>query len=224
VGTDLDNASLMKRFPALSSRNLVRVALVLLGLSLYQLATDGEVNWHRQALDKLAGERNTGLGQAVESLETAGAAREGQAPEHFDLTGRVVRIADGDTLSLLDASNTQHKIRFFGIDAPESDQPHGNRSREALAALVSGKRLGVVVIEEDDYGRKVGTVYADGRNVNLALVEQGHAWWYQYFARQEHALEAAEREARSARRGLWAGSDPTPPWDWRRQQRLRDAR
>lgn len=216
----------MKRFSMLSPRNLVRIAVVLLALSLFQLATDGEINWHRQALDTFSGTRgeNTGWGKAVDSLETAGAAREGQAPTRFDLTGRVVRIADGDTLSLLDAGNTQHKVRFYGIDAPERDQPHGDRAREALVALVSGKRLGVVVIEEDDYGRKVGTVYAEGHNVNLAMVQQGHAWWYQYFARQEHALEAAERDARSARRGLWAADDPMPPWDWRRQQRLNSNR
>lgn len=217
----------MKRFPALSSRNLLRIAVVLFGLNLYQLVTDGEINWHRQLLDKFAGEQApgaSGLGVAVESLEAAGAAREGQNPTHFDLTGRVVRVADGDTLSLLDADNTQHKIRFYGIDAPERDQPHGARAGEVLASLVSGKRLGVVVVEEDDYGRKVGTVYADGRNINLHMVQQGHAWWYQYFARQEHALEAAEREARSAQRGLWATPDPTPPWDWRRQQRLRKSK
>ena len=99
----------MKRFSMLSPRNLVRIAVVLLGLSLFQLATDGEINWHRQALDTFSGTRgeDTGWGKAVDSLETAGAAREGQAPTQFDLTGRVVRIADGDTLSLLDAGSTR---------------------------------------------------------------------------------------------------------------------
>ncbi len=212
----------MKRVAALSRKNLIRVAVILLGLTLFQYLASEEVTWHRQLLATVTGDNgpDPGWRHAADKLEETGAAREGSPLPQFDIRGRIVRVADGDTVSLLDGDNDQHRIRLFGIDAPENDQPHGDRAREALAAMVTGKRLGVVVVETDDYGRLVGTLYADGRNINLAMVQQGHAWWYQYFARHERALEAAEQDARSARRGLWAASDPVPPWDWRRRQRL----
>ena len=207
---------------ARSRKNLTRVTVILLGLTLFQYFSGGEITWHRQLLATVTGGDGPepGWRHAADKLEQAGAAREGTPLPDFDISGRVVRVADGDTVSLLDSNNEQHRIRLYGIDAPESGQPHGDRAREALAGMVAGRQLGVVVVETDDYGRLVGTLYADGRNINLALVQQGHAWWYQYFARHERPLEAAEKEARSARRGLWAGHDPIPPWDWRRQQRL----
>ncbi|MEQ9393646.1 thermonuclease family protein [Haliea sp.] len=207
---------------ARSRKNLTRVAVILLGLTLFQYFSGGEITWHRQLLTTVTGGDGPepGWRHAADKLEQAGAAREGTPLPDFDISGRVVRVADGDTVSLLDSKNEQHRIRLYGIDAPEHGQPHGDRAREALAGMVAGRHLGVVVVETDDYGRRVGTLYADSRNINLALVQQGHAWWYQYFARHERPLEAAEKEARSARRGLWAGHDPIPPWDWRRQQRL----
>lgn len=216
----------MKGMTALSRKNLTRVAVILLGLTLFQYFSSGEITWHRQVLATLTGDdgADPGWRHAAEKLEDAGAAREGTPLPRFDISGRIVRVADGDTVSLLDGDNAQHRIRLFGIDAPELDQPHGDRAREALAAMVSGRRLGVVVVETDDYGRLVGTLYADGGNINLAMVQQGHAWWYQHFARHERPLEAAQRSASDARRGLWAGSEPVPPWDWRRQQRLNNNR
>jgi len=137
------------------------------------------------------------------------------APQ-YDLSGKVVRIADGDTLTLLDASNTQHKIRLHGIDTPERGQPYGNAAREALEAHVAGQRIGVVIQDTDRYGRTVGTVYRNGQNINLALVRDGWAWWYERYARNDHQLAQAQREAKAARRGLWQDSNPIPPWEWRR--------
>lgn len=212
----------MKPVAALSGKNITRVALILLGLSLFQYVTDGEVSWHRQLLATVTGSAGgePGWRHAVTQLEQAGATKEGLQRPAFDLSGRIVRVADGDTVSLLDRNNQQHRIRLYGIDAPELDQPHGKAAHEALAVLVAGRRLGVVGAETDDYGRLVGTLYVDGRSINLTLVQQGHAWWYQHFAPHERALAAAEQEARRARRGLWSQSNPVPPWDWRRQQRL----
>ena len=57
------------------------------------------------------------------------------------LSGRVIAIADGDTLTLLDASNRQHKVRFNAIDAPERKQAFGTRSRESLADLTFQKHV-----------------------------------------------------------------------------------
>ncbi len=139
-----------------------------------------------------------------------------QSVPQYHLSGTVVRIADGDTLTLLDASNTQHKIRLHGIDTPERGQPFGNAAREALESFVAGQRIEVDIQDTDRYGRTVGTVYRNGQNVNLALVRGGWAWWYERYARDDQPLAQAQREAQAARRGLWQDSSPIPPWEWRR--------
>lgn len=207
----------MKRVP----RQLLRVGIILLGLSLWQWYQQGEVGWHRHLLAYFTEqESTTGLQVASRKVEELGRERSAP-PGHFDISGRVVRVTDGDSLSLLDRNNTQHRLRLYGIDAPERDQAHGELATQALASRIADRRVDAVVVDTDDYGRTVATLYVDGENLNLWLVEQGHAWWYRYHARHEHPLASAEQAARDAGRGLWRHSDPEPPWDWRQRQRLR---
>lgn len=201
-------------------RQLLRVGVILLALSLWQWYNQGEIDWYQRALALIGDhERSSGLQVATRQVEELGSQRE-RPPGRFDLSGRVVRVVDGDTLSLLDASNQQHRLRLYGIDAPEQEQPHGEQAAEALLNRVINRRVDAVVVDTDDYDRKVATVYLDGENLNLWLVEQGHAWWYRYHARYEHRLESAEQAAREANRGLWRMNTPQPPWDWRRNQRI----
>lgn len=204
-------------------RNLV---YALLAVSLVQYASTGAVTWPvwvaRKAGDTLreyANRPGASWREAAATLEELGAAREGRPIPAFGITGKVVRVADGDTISVLDGDNAQHKIRLHGIDTPERDQRYGRTAWNALSAMVAGKTVGVVVLGEDSYGRTDGTVYLDGRDINLAMVAAGHAWWYRYYAPNEHLLQAAETTARAEKLGLWAEPDPVPPWDWRRQQK-----
>jgi endonuclease YncB( thermonuclease family) len=134
------------------------------------------------------------------------------------LTGRVVAIADGDTLTLLTPDRRQIKVHLHGIDTPESHQPWGTRARQALSDLAFQKSVRVEVQDTDRYGRTVGRVYAGAVDVNAELVRRGMAWVYTRYNR-DPALPVLEAEARAARRGLWADPRPVPPWDWRRQQR-----
>jgi len=204
-------------------RNLV---LALVGVSLFQYATSGEVTWPATVAEKIGSmlRPHTNGPQpswrdATDKLEEMGAAREGRPTPAFGITGRVVRVADGDTVSVLDGSNMQHKIRLQGIDAPERNQRYGKKSRDALSGMVSGRNVGVVVLGKDSYGRSNGILYLGERNINLAMVAAGHAWWYRYYAPDDHPLKAAESKARATKLGLWAEPDPVPPWDWRRQQK-----
>jgi endonuclease YncB( thermonuclease family) len=137
---------------------------------------------------------------------------------HYTLTGKVVAIADGDTLTVLDSSNVQHKIRLHGIDAPERKQAFGTKAGEALASKVFGKNVRVVIVDIDRYKREVGKVYVDQEYVNLSMVRDGYAW---RVTRYDKAAEfaAAENEARTAKQGLWADPNPIPPWEFRRQKR-----
>lgn len=212
--------------PRRAGRNLGILLVLALGYSLLQYLTTGAVTWPGALLDRAADstrdtvERtDTGWRQATEKLDRIGAARDAEPPPDFDFTGQVVRVSDGDTVSVLDKDNEQHKVRLYGIDTPERDQPRGRDAARALAKLVEGRTVGVVVVEKDDYGRIVGTVFHDDANVNLALVAAGHAWWYRYYAPQNRQLQAAEQDARDLGLGLWADPDPVPPWDWRRGRR-----
>ncbi len=149
------------------------------------------------------------------------------------LSGKVVGVADGDTVTVLDTNHQQHKIRLTGIDAPEKAQPFGQRSKESMSALVFGKEVDVQWGKRDRYRRIVGKVMvqpSDCRtcpktlDAGLAQITSGLAWWYQKYAKDQSAEDAgryefAEHEARAKRAGLWADGHPVPPWDWRKGER-----
>lgn len=136
------------------------------------------------------------------------------------LTGKVVSIADGDTLTVLVEGDRQVKVRLAQIDTPERGAPWSERARQALAERVFGKTVTVQVVEVDRYGRSVGTVYLDGMDVNAEMVRRGHAWVYRRYA-TDPALLDLERAAREQGLGLWSlpEADRLPPWEWRRNQR-----
>ena len=145
------------------------------------------------------------------------------------LTGRIVSISDGDTVTLLDANLQQHKIRLSGIDAPEKRQPFGNRSRLHLGTLVFGKHVTADCPKTDRYKRAVCRIDVDGVDANLAQVEAGMAWHYKAYSREQSPADRwryakAEDRARNARQGLWADRAPMAPWDFRKARRKNTAR
>jgi endonuclease YncB( thermonuclease family) len=75
------------------------------------------------------------------------------------LTGRVVGIADGDTITVLDSTNDPHKVRLAGIDAPEKGQPFGNVAKQNLARLVASKAVSVEYVKFDRYQRLVSAAF-----------------------------------------------------------------
>ncbi len=152
---------------------------------------------------------------AVAALATAGAAC-------ADFTGRVVGVADGDTLTVLVGSR-QVRVRLWGIDAPERKQPWSSRSRDALAARAMHRDAIVATRGTDGYGRTLARVAVDGVDLGEAQVRDGMAWVYRRYSK-DRAMIALEDDARAARRGLWSLPDPEPPWAWRaREARTSDA-
>lgn len=141
------------------------------------------------------------------------------------LEGRVVGVADGDTITVLSVGNRQTRVRLQGIDAPESEQAFGQVSKRNLSELVFKRQVVVEYEKTDRYGRTLGKVLADGRDVNLLQVKAGLAWHYKYYQDEQSPADRrlyadAETEARDARRGLWADPGPIPPWDYRRGKRV----
>lgn len=138
------------------------------------------------------------------------------------LTGRVVRILDGDTVEVLNATQHTERVRLGGIDAPEKSQAFGTQAKQRLADLAGGQTVSVDWRKRDRNGRVVGTLLRDDRDLGLQMVREGYAWWYRAFANEQSAVdrvlyEAAEQSARTARRGLWADARPMAPWDYRHQ-------
>lgn len=142
-------------------------------------------------------------------------------PAHADtLTGLIVKVTDGDTVQVLDASKTTHKVRLAGIDAPESGQAFGTKAKRRLLELVGGQTVTVEYSKRDRYRRIVGKLIVDGRDVNLVMVRDGLAWWYKKYAGEQSLVdrrlyEAAEDQAQAGRVGLWSDPNAMAPWDWR---------
>ena len=97
------------------------------------------------------------------------------------ITGRVVKVADGDTITILTQQKNQVKIRLNGIDTPERKQPYSNKAQQFTSSLVAGKDASVEIYDTDRYGRMVGVVYADSTNVNQEIVRAGFAWLYRKY-------------------------------------------
>lgn len=130
------------------------------------------------------------------------------------ITGKVVGVSDGDTITLLDALKKQTKVRLAQIDAPEKAQDFGAVSKDSLSGLVFGKSVNVEVETIDKYGRTVGKVLVNGVDANLEQVKKGMAWVYRQYAKDQ-AYFSAEEAAKSAKLGLWSRADAVPPWEFR---------
>lgn len=141
-----------------------------------------------------------------------------------EIDGKAIHVADGDSFTLLIEGNQKIRIRLAEIDAPESGQPYGDKSRRMLSSLVHRKSVRVDVQTTDRYGRTVGRVYADGLDINSEMVRAGAAWAYRQYLRDKTLLDL-EAAAREEKRGLWATTEAQrqPPWEWRRSGQQEDA-
>jgi endonuclease YncB( thermonuclease family) len=147
------------------------------------------------------------------------AANKPKTPAVNIIAGKTVGVTDGDTVTVLDATNTQHKIRLEAIDAPESHQPFGTQSKKALSEKVFGKAVRVEWSEKDKYRRTLGHIFIDDRWINREMVEEGSAWHYKQYSDDED-LAKLELTARAKKLGLWADKNAIAPWDFRHDPRL----
>jgi endonuclease YncB( thermonuclease family) len=220
------------------------VLLIALAFSGFQYATKGQVTWLTTAFQQA---EHTGRGllndppEALADIDlelpdwlssdgpspapVAEIGRAGKDAETafsapaWDLSGRTVRVIDGDTIEVLDATKQTHRIRLHGIDTPERGQPFGRAAGRALADIIAGEGVGIDVKDTDRYGRTVGVVHLGAQNVNVTMVRKGYAWWYKKYAPFDDALREAQQRAQAEGLGLWQEKNPIPPWEWRRGRR-----
>lgn len=136
------------------------------------------------------------------------------------LVGRVVKVSDGDTLTILNMQNQQFKIRLAGIDAPEKKQAFGERAKQHLANMTFNRPVTVEWEKTDRYQRIVGKVLINGNDINIEQIKAGLAWWYEKYRKEQSPSDQrqyaeAEQLARQQRVGIWQESNPIPPWEWR---------
>lgn len=131
-----------------------------------------------------------------------------------EIQGKVIRVLDGDTIEVLQ-DKTPVRIRLANIDAPEKKQAFGRWSTNLLKGLVAALPVTVTYTQTDRYGRIIGRVFTtNGTEASRFMVQSGAAWVYERY-NTDKALPALQREAQTQKRGLWADSQPVPPWEWR---------
>lgn len=136
-----------------------------------------------------------------------------------EYVGRVIKVADGDTFTMVDARGKKTKVRIYGIDTPEKDQEYGREAGQALYKQIFGKNVRVEEVNIDQYKRVVGKVYLDDLYINLWMIENGHAWFYVTYAKVETVFRDAELQARKKKLGLWKKGNAQEPWLYRKNQR-----
>jgi endonuclease YncB( thermonuclease family) len=139
------------------------------------------------------------------------------------ITGMVVGVTDGDTVTLLDNDKQQHKIRLSGIDAPEKAQAFGTKSKQSLSDCAYNQTATIEYSKRDRYRRIVGKVLVRGHDCNLHQIRSGMAWHYKKYADEQPADERAiyaeqEQLAKSRKIGLWSETDAIPPWEYRKRK------
>jgi endonuclease YncB( thermonuclease family) len=135
-------------------------------------------------------------------------------PAKADFDGRVVRVHDGDTLTVF-VDRTQYRVRLVDIDAPELGQAFGKRSMHSLAGMCAGQPAHVIEKGKDRYRRILGRVTCGPYEANMEQVRRGMAWVFVRYAPKSSELYDLQAQARLDRRGLWVERGAVAPWEWR---------
>ena len=139
------------------------------------------------------------------------------------LTGKVIKVVDGDTVHILLDNHDIEKIRLAGIDAPEKRQAHGSKATRYLASMVARKSVTIEYNKRDRYGRIVGKILYNGDDVNLQMVKVGYSWHYKKYQKEQSqddqlSYAVAENNARKFNLGLFQ-NEAIPPWTWRKNKK-----
>ncbi len=133
-------------------------------------------------------------------------------------SGKVTKVADGDTFTLIDSYGKISKIRLYGIDCPELNQPFGKDAKRFTTGLILNQTVFIEKISKDRNGRVVAKVYYNNRqSLNEELLRKGMAWHFTKYDKSS-SYAALERQAKASKVGLWAFASPMAPWDWRRRK------
>jgi micrococcal nuclease len=140
-----------------------------------------------------------------------------QAERPF-FNAQVIRIIDGDTLEIQKEMKSQ-RVRIWGIDTPEWDQPYASQAHLATQGLLAGREVQVVPMDYDGYGRLVAMIIVNKKNISEELVRLGFAWVHIYYCKEPicDTWQSLQERARYQRLGLWNDVRPIAPWLWKKK-------
>ena len=133
----------------------------------------------------------------------------------FSQTGKVINIKDGDTVVILDENFNKYTVRIADIDCPEKKQPFGTKAKQFTSKEILGKTVEIKIKNFDKYGRTVGYILYENKNLSLELLKNGLAWHYKYYSKDK-AMSLLENEAKKNKIGLWIQKNPINPYKWRK--------
>jgi endonuclease YncB( thermonuclease family) len=161
--------------------------------------------------------------QSQAMLQQAYITRRTAALAQTTFAARCTSVRDGDNITVLHEGQSV-RVRLYGIDCPETQQPFGTQARQLTAGMTLGKLVIISGQGVDSAGRVLGWVFAGKRSVNQELVRNGLAWWYRASAPKEQELAQLQQGAILANRGLWSSPSVQAPWVFRQQQEQRRQR
>ena len=137
---------------------------------------------------------------------------------------KVIKVSDGDTISVKKLKNNVLdgdliKVRLYGVDAPEKDQDFGYESKKALMNYVSNKTIEIDIKSKDRYGRSVGILYVDGRNINEELLRDGYVWYYEQYDKNNERSRLLQENAMKNKLGLFSKKGYIEPWKFRKAKK-----
>lgn len=139
------------------------------------------------------------------------------------LQGTVREVIDGNTIMIRTKEGDEYNIHLHGIDSPDPGQQYADQSKKLLEELLLKKHVTIVMHGKDRLGNRLGVIQIDGASdPRHELVKAGLAWPSEKNSSPE--LEAMKETARQNNLGLWQEEHPTPPWVYRRQQSMMEAK
>ena len=137
------------------------------------------------------------------------------------ITGKVISVADGDTITILVSARNSVKVRLAAVDCPESGQAYGKQAKKFTSRMVYGKQVTIKPVTKDRYGRTVAMVYQNGANLSKEIIANGYGWVFRKYCKWAFCSDwlRLEQNARNRGIGLWRDKNAIPPWEWRKLQR-----
>lgn len=131
----------------------------------------------------------------------------------------VIKVADGDKVTVKKESGEKIRVRLYGVDSPELKQETGAEAKQFTEKLLLKRVIRVEVKDRDSYGRFVADIYIKNVHFNKEIVKNGYAWYFRKYLNNSIEMEKLENDAKKQKRGLWKNSSPVPPWKFRAKKR-----
>lgn len=134
-------------------------------------------------------------------------------------SGKVIKISDGDTITVLLKGNKQKKLRLAEVDCPENGQAFGKNAKQFTSAQVFGKTVKFIETSTDRYGRSIAQIYYDNdKYLSKEVIKAGMGWWYFSYSKDD-SLGKLQEKAQQNKIGLWQDINAIEPWEYRKMKR-----